>query len=239
MNSSLAIEITGINKSFGRKELFRNLNFSVKWGENIVLIGSNGSGKTTLISLIATLSAVDSGSIIVSGLDVSRDPEQIRSNIGFIAHETLLYDELSGYENLQFVGRMYGITDIDRKVMSVAVQLGLEDRINERISTLSHGLKKRFSIARALIHEPRILLMDEPETGLDIVALEIVKSLIKSWTSKMGAVVITTHSIEIGLGWGSDVAILNNGDIVYRAKQEEVDQTWMRKTLLANFGFIS
>ena len=133
MNSSLAIEITGINKSFGRKELFRNLNFSVKWGEAIVVIGSNGSGKTTLISLIATLSAVDSGSIIVSGLDVSRDPEQIRSNIGFIAHETLLYDELSGYENLQFVGRMYGITDIDRKVMSVAVQLGLEDRINERI----------------------------------------------------------------------------------------------------------
>tara|TARA_B100001750_G_scaffold240262_1_gene249644 strand:+ start:391 stop:1092 length:702 start_codon:yes stop_codon:yes gene_type:complete len=196
MNSSLAIEITGINKSFGRKELFRNLNFSVKWGEAIVVIGSNGSGKTTLISLIATLAAVDSGSIIVSGLDVSRDPEQIRSNIGFIAHETLLYDELSGYENLQFVGRMYGITDIDRKVMSVAVQLGLEDRINERISTLSHGLKKRFSIARALIHEPRILLMDEPEAGLDSATVDILGDIVRKHSASGGASVITTHSLQ-------------------------------------------
>lgn len=196
MNSSLAIEITGINKSFGRKELFRNLNFEVQWGETIVIIGSNGSGKTTLINLIATLATADSGSIIVAGFDVSRAPEQIRSNIGFIAHETLLYDDLSGYENLQFVGRMYGIADIDRKIMSVAVRLGLRDRLSERVSTLSHGLKKRFSIARALIHEPRILLMDEPEAGLDSASVDILGDIIRKHSASGGASVVTTHSLE-------------------------------------------
>ncbi len=234
-----AILVNGLYKSFGDNSVLSNVDLAIDWGTQLTVFGSNGSGKTTLLKSLAMQCRPDAGSINIAGRDVRRERSAIRQNIGVVGHQPMVYQEMTCMENLVFFGRMYGVDEVSKRSQIVLNEMGLSRHSNNRVHNLSHGMQKRLAICRAIIHSPPILLMDEPETGLDIVALEIVKSLIKSWTSKMGAVVITTHSIEIGLGWGSDVAILNNGDIVYRAKQEEVDQTWMRKTLLANFGFIS
>ena len=237
--SEPAILVKGLYKSFGDNSVLSNVDLTIDWGTQLTIFGSNGSGKTTLLKSLALQCRVDDGSINIAGKDVYRDRSAIRQNIGVVGHQPMLYQEMTCMENLIFFGRMYGVVGIAKRAQKILSEMGLERHSNDRVRNLSHGMQKRLAICRAIIHRPPILLMDEPETGLDIRALEIVRSLIKSWTFKMGAVVITTHSIEVGLGWGSDVAILNNGAIVYRAKQEEVDQMWMRKTLLSNFGLTS
>jgi len=237
--SEPAILVNGLCKSFEDNSVLSNVDLTIDWGTQLTIFGSNGSGKTTLLKSLAMQCRPDGGSINIAGMDVCRDRSTIRQNIGVVGHQPMLYQDMTCIENLIFFGRMYGVNEIAKRAQKVLSEMGLGRHLNDRVRNLSHGMQKRLAISRAIIHKPPILLMDEPETGLDIGALEIVKSLIKSWTSKRGAVVITTHSIEIGLGWGSDVAILNNGAIVYRAKQEEVDQMWMRKTLLSNFGLTS
>ena len=143
------------------------MDLSVDWGETAAALGPNGSGKTTLLRLLSGLARPDAGAIRVAGLDPSRSGEEVRRAVGVVTHEPLLYDDLSGYENLRFVGRMFRLDRIEERIEEVAARLDVASRLHQRVALLSHGLRKRFTIARALLHEPRVLLLDEPESGLD------------------------------------------------------------------------
>ncbi len=210
-----AIEIIGLRKVFGRKAVLNGLFLKVGWGEILTVMGSNGSGKTTLINILSTLMRPDEGRINVAGLDLSRMGRSIRRIIGVVTHEPLMYGDLTGYENLKFAGRLFGLDNVDDRVASVTKRLEITAYLDYRANTLSHGLQKRFSIARALLHEPQVLIMDEPENGLDQNARDILDSVIEEKKNSFGAVLTTTHNLQRGLAMGGRLMVLKHGGIVY------------------------
>ena len=219
-SSTEAIRIRGATKSYGAVPVLHNLDLEVGWGERLVLFGVNGSGKTTLIKLLATLARPDSGQIEIAGLDVRRQGAQARRSMGVVTHQALLYDDLTAYENLRFYGRMFGVTDLEQRISRVADLTGIAHRLQARTRTLSHGMQKRLSMARALLHSPPILIMDEPETGLDQEALEMLEGVVQQ---EAKAVLMTTHNLDRGLSMASRVAILAKGRIAYQAPREGLD----------------
>ena len=217
-----AIQIQGLRKAFGRSQVLRGLELSVPWGERLTILGPNGSGKTTLIKVLATLTRPDRGAVRVGGLDVARQGQSVRRMVGVVTHSPLLYDQLTGHENLTFVGRMFGLDRLSERIASAAEQMGMTARLHQRVSTLSHGLRKRLTIARALLHEPRLLLMDEPESGLDQEALAMLDAVIGDPAHPTRTVLMTTHNLERGLAVGQRLAILARGEI---AHLEDVDSS--------------
>ena len=211
----LAIQVRGLSKAFGRTPVLKGLELDVPWGEVLTVVGPNGSGKTTLIKVLATLSRPDEGSVRVAGMELSRMGQWIRRVIGVVTHEPLLYEALTGYENLRFVGRMFGLDRLDERITRVAESLGVASRLNQRVETLSHGLRKRLSIARALLHDPLVLLMDEPESGLDQEALAMLEAMVTDGSRPNRAVVMTTHNLERGVAMGHRLAILAGGGIAH------------------------
>ena len=232
----LAIEVKGLCKAFGRTPVLRDLDLEVPWGEVLTILGPNGSGKTTLIKILATLTRSDSGTVRVGGLDVTRRGQRVRRLIGVVTHDTLLYDDLTGYENLKFFARMFGLDRIDERVFDVVERMGVSSRLHQRVGTLSHGLKKRFTIARALLHDPAILLMDEPESGLDQEALALMEDIITDKTIPHRTVIMTTHNLERGLALGQRMAILSKGRIAYQESMEAVGAATLRDAYFRHTG---
>jgi ABC-type multidrug transport system ATPase subunit len=218
--NSLAVELKGLRKSFGRMPVLRDLDLDVPWGEVLTILGPNGSGKTTLIKILATLAKPDSGSVHVAGFDSKRSGQNIRRNTGVVTHDTLLYDDLTGYENLKFFARMFGLDNAGDRIMRCAGLMGMTSRLHDRIGTLSHGMKKRFSIARALLHDPLVLILDEPESGLDQEALSMMENVIRDKSNPHRTVIMTTHNFESGMTLGDRMAILSRGRIAF---QESLD----------------
>ena len=211
--SRCALEASGVSKSFGRNEVLRGLDLAIDWGEAVAVLGPNGSGKSTLIRLLAGLSKADLGDIRVAGLDPTRSGERVRRTVGVMTHEPLLYDDLTGYENLEFAGRMFQLDRVGDRIDAVAEQLGLDSRLHQRVGSLSHGLRKRFSIARALLHEPRVLLMDEPESGLDERALAVLEGVLKGHAASGGALLFTTHDLDWAVARADRIAIVGSGRV--------------------------
>ena len=203
-----AIRVEALSKAYGRTPVLRGLSLEVAWGETLSVVGPNGAGKTTLIRVLAGLTRPDEGSVEIAGLPLDRMGRLARRVVGVVTHEPLLYDGLSVRENLIFAGRMFSLDRLDDRVDSAADRLGVSPRLDERVGTLSHGLRKRVSIARALLHEPSILLMDEPETGLDRQALGLLESVVGEVTASGGAVVMTTHSLAPAVGSGRRLSIV-------------------------------
>lgn len=219
-SKGLAIEVKNLSKAYGRAQVLRGLDLDVPWGQVLTILGPNGSGKTTLIKALAMLTKPDSGEIRIGGLAPKRSGQRIRRIIGVVAHDTLLYDDLTGYENLKFFARMFRLDRIEERIESVTERMGMTARLGQRVGTLSHGMKKRFSIARALLHDPLILIMDEPESGLDQEALALLENVILDRSVPYRTVLMTTHNLERGLALGDRMAILSRGRIAY---QESLD----------------
>ena len=210
--------------------MLRGLGLEVPWGTTLVIFGANGSGKTTLLRLLATLSRPDRGSIHIAGLDTRRSASSIRRLIGVVAHNPMLYRNMTCEENLSFFGRMYGLGDVGGRVTTVLNQVGLEGRRNQRVRTLSHGMQKRLAMARAVLHDPPILLMDEAESGLDQGALEGMESLRAMDSGRQRTIIAATHNIEWGLSWGESIAVLRAGSIAYEASGDGLDEGEFRRT---------
>jgi len=235
-SSDAAIRVRGLRKSFGRTAVLRKLDLDVLQGEFIAIYGPNGSGKTTFVKILATLARADAGDIYVAGYRLPSDAQKVRGAIGVVTHSPLLYDDLTAYENLKFYGQMFGLADIDQSVHEVVERLGLTDRLHQKVGTLSHGLRKRFSIARALLHNPSILLMDEPESGLDQAALERLEEVLRFPAGPRTTLLMTTHSVEWGLSMTDRVAILSRGQIAFSEPSADLDVNGFRRTYQEKTG---
>ena len=228
--SEHAIEVRGLHKGFGEWPVLRGLDLTVGWGEFFVVFGANGVGKTTLLKVLSSQARADGGEVRVGGIDMKRDSASIRRLIGVVAHRGFLYEDMTCRENLIFYGRMYGLRNSQQRVEELLGLVGLGARRNQRVRTLSNGMQKRLSIARAIIHEPSVLLLDEPEAGLDQEALDILGGLLETWKGDGRTVVMTTHNLEKGLAWGDRVAILSGGKIAFEESRRSLDVAGFRGT---------
>jgi len=208
-----AVLVRSLEKSFGEWPVLWNLDLSVPWGQALVLFGANGAGKTTLLRILATHVKADHGSVAVAGHNLCTRPENARHRIGVVGHRSLLYDDLTCRENLIYYSRLFGLKDYKPRVDEVLAKVRLGDRADHRVRTLSNGMQKRASIARAILHQPDVLLLDEPETGLDRESVSILGTLLAEWTDSGRSVVMTTHDLDLGLSWGHRAGVLRGGKI--------------------------
>jgi ABC-type multidrug transport system ATPase subunit len=224
-NVQYDIQAEGLKKSFGNFDALCGVDLHVKRGEFMTLFGPNGAGKTTLIKLLATLTSPTSGTLSVYGYDVRKDVNNIRSVIGVISHDPYLYDNLSAFENIKFFGTLYGLDDVDNRARSVIKQVGLERRMNDLVRTFSRGMKQRLTVARAIVHEPKILLLDEPYTGLDQHGAQIFGEMLSDLKSQRRTILMTTHNIEEGLDLSDRIGILAKGKIVLDCSKTEIQRS--------------
>lgn len=191
------LEVENVTKSYGRNRVLHKLCLSVEPGEVVVIRGINGSGKTTLLSIIASLVSCDYGIVKILGQDLRSNPHRVRSDLAFVAHQPFLYSQLTVKENLEFFGRLNSIDNLDSTILEKAALIGLSNRLGSKIATLSHGYIKRVAIARALLHSPKILLFDEPESGLDQDSLRLFEKIIGDQLESGKSIVMTTHASQI------------------------------------------
>jgi heme exporter protein A len=218
-----AVEVQGLTKSFGEHYALRGIDLRVSRGEHLVIFGPNGAGKTTLVKILSTLVKPSSGKVWLDGIDIRDKPAQIRRQIGLVSHQTFLYDNLTVFENLKFYGKMYDVSDLEGQIHEVINWVRLESRLHDRVGTLSHGLQQRASIARAVLHSPSILFLDEPEVGLDPHASTVIHDLLGDINAHNRTVVTITHNLERGLELSDSVIILNKGKVVYQASKIDID----------------
>ncbi len=172
------IELRKLTKSFGSKYALRGVDLRVMPGESLVIFGPNGAGKTTLIRILSSLSRPTSGTVHIGGLDLATHADGIRRYLGVVSHAPLLYDSLTAEENLRFFARLYAMTDPGPRIAAMLEQVGLANRRGDLVRTFSRGMVQRLAIARALLHDPVVLLLDEPDTGLDPQAAEMLHGLL-------------------------------------------------------------
>ena len=219
-----AISAAGIHKDFGDRAVLRGIDLSLPWGEIAVLFGANGAGKTTLLRILAGLTRPDRGNIRIAGRRMHRRGDAARRLVGFLGHQTLLYNDLTCRENLAFYGKLYGVRDANRRIGQALEQLNLSDRADRRVRTLSHGMQKRLSMARAIMHEPAVLLLDEPESGLDAASVATLGELLREWAASGKSALLTTHSAETGRAWADRTLRLVGGRLAYDRPADEVLQ---------------
>jgi heme exporter protein A len=200
-------------KAFGRRPVLRGVDLEVPAGQSVALFGPNGAGKTTLIRIIAGLSKLTSGRVLLGGQDVQKAGPALRRYIGFVSHNPLVYDNLTAEENLLFFGRMYETPELPTRIAQVLEQVGLTGRRKDVVRTYSRGMIQRLAIGRAILHNPPILLLDEPDTGLDQQAADMLRRLLVELGSGDRTVLLTTHNLERGIEWADRALILNGGRV--------------------------
>ena len=216
-SGSPAVSAAGLRKDYGDRSVLRGVDISVPWGQIAVLFGPNGAGKTTLLRILAGLSRPDAGDTHIAGLRMRRSGGRARTLVGFVGHQTLLYNDLTCRENLVFYAKLYGVDRPASRIDDVLEQLNLADRADRRVRTLSHGMQKRLSVARAILHQPAVLLLDEPESGLDADSVASLGDLLKDWSASGKSALLTTHSSEIGKAWADQVLTLYQGRLIGEA----------------------
>ncbi len=213
-NTAPLIEVTDVVKRFGKVVAVNGVSLKIDQGDAVVIFGPNGAGKTTLFRILAGLIRPDEGSLSVEGADVTYEyGETIRHRIGYISHQSMTYTQLSARENLLFFARLYGVADPDEKADALLKRVGLTSRADDITATFSRGMKQRLSIARALVHDPDIILLDEPFTGLDQHAAEILKDTLSHLHDERKTFIMVTHNIRVGLAISRRVVVQVAGKI--------------------------
>jgi heme exporter protein A len=215
MNSEHYVEARGLNKKFGYKTALRNIDLFLQEGDSLALFGPNGAGKSTLIQVLCSLMQPTSGSVRVAGYEAQGDREALHQIIGLIAHQTFLYPHLTAYENLKFYGAMYGVARLDVRIKDVLDLVGLSGYTHDTVQNFSRGMQQRLSIGRAIIHDPMIMFLDEPFTGLDQQGREDFIKLILQFRDQGKTVIMASHDLQLGLELCDRAAILKAGKIVY------------------------
>jgi heme exporter protein A len=208
------IEIKKLTKQADNKRILSGVDLSIKKGETVAILGPNGAGKSTLLKVLATLIKPTSGLIKVNGMDLKKNHIKIKKIMGYLPHSSLLYDHYSPLENLVFFGNIYGVNNVEQRAIELVKAVGLSFFLNEPVKNFSRGMIQRIAIARAIVHEPEILLLDEPHTGLDQGAISILNNVILSMKHKGTTTLMVTHDFKQAAEICDRIIIVKNGKIV-------------------------
>jgi len=219
------IEVTKLIKRFGLKAVLRGLDFEVQPGEFVALLGPNGAGKTTFLRILATLSRPSMGDVKVAGYHLPHQAAQVRARLGVVSHMPLLYEDLTAEENLRFYARMYGISKKEERITEVLGMVGLETRRRDLVRTFSRGMQQRLAIGRAILHDPEVMLFDEPYTGLDQDASSMLDEVLRSVAAQGRTVVMTSHDLTRAEELATRFDILSRGIITASATRKDLRKT--------------
>jgi heme exporter protein A len=206
-----ALELRDVSKYFGESAALKKLRFRVEPGESVLVYGPNGAGKTTLLRTLATIAKPTEGDVFFAERNVREDPTPAKSATGFISHNTFLYGDLTGRENLRFTGRLFGLADLEKKIDTALEFFAVRDRAAEPVRELSRGLQQRMTLARAFLHNPDFLLLDEPFTGLDAVSTENLRALLARLPEQGKAVIFSTHDFAQGASIARRLVAMEKG----------------------------
>jgi heme exporter protein A len=215
------IQVHKLVKRFGSKTILRGLDFEVRKGEFVALLGPNGAGKTTFLRILATLSRQTIGTVIIAGYSLPAQTSSVRARLGVVTHLPLLYGDLTAEENLRFYGRMYGVTDLNRHIDEVLTMVGLSARRNDLVRTFSRGMQQRLAIGRAILHDPEVILFDEPHTGLDQDACDMLDGLLRDVAGRGRTVVMTSHDLARVEALATRFDVLSRGVITASIRRDE------------------
>jgi heme exporter protein A len=222
------IAVEGLTKVFGRRTVLDDISFTLPAGGFLALFGPNGAGKTTLVRILTGLVAPTKGKVLIGGEDYSDDPASIRGKIGLISHNPLLYPDLTAEENLSFYATMYGVADARQRIDELLDKVELSHRRLDLVRTFSRGMVQRIAIARALLHRPSVVFLDEPHTGLDPHATDILDGLLGS-IREDHTFVMVTHSLEKGLALASQAMVLVGGKVSFHQDIGTLDIEQLRE----------
>jgi heme exporter protein A len=217
------IDVKKLVKRFGLKTVLRGLNFRVEPGEFVALLGPNGAGKTTFLRILASLSRPSLGEVRVSGYRLPAQAAAVRSRLGVVSHQPLLYGDLTAEENLRFYGRMYGVRELPRRIDQVLELVGLAPRRRDLVRTFSRGMQQRLAIGRAVLHDPDVMLFDEPHTGLDQDASAMLDGVLREVAARGRTVVMTSHDLSRAADLASRFDILSRGEITASVQREDIE----------------
>lgn len=223
----------GLTKLFGDFPALQNVSFAVERGDFVALLGHNGAGKTTLLKLLALLARPSMGQIELGGRNPADDPESFRRRIGLLGHNTFLYDELTAEENLAFYGQLYGIRPLGEACRAMLDTVGLTPFAHELVRNFSRGMRQRLTIGRLFLHQPELLLLDEPFSGLDERAVDLLGSLLAQAHAQGTTVILCTHQLELALRHAGKLMILHRGKLAHwgpndPARQPETRELYRR-----------
>jgi len=226
-------KIKNLTKNYGETTAVSGLNIDIEGGEIFGFIGPNGAGKTTTIKCISGLLSYDSGEIVINGKDILTNSREVKRSIGYIPDTPFLYDKLTGAEFLQFIGRIYMMSDeeISTGIKYLAERLEFGDYMNYKTEDYSHGMKQRIVIASAFIHNPDVILIDEPMVGLDPKSMRIVKDIFKESASEDRILFISTHTLALAEEICTSIGIMNHGSLVYSGKIEKLKEIVKKENL--------
>jgi heme exporter protein A len=216
------IEVRNLVKRFGGKTVLRGLNFDVQSGEFVALLGPNGSGKTTFLRILSSLSQASLGEVRVAGYRLPHESAAVRARLGVVSHLPLLYGDLTAEENLQFYGRMYGVPQLRTRITEVLEMTGLDARRADLVRTFSRGMQQRLAIGRGVLHDPDVMLFDEPYTGLDQDASVMLDALLRTVAAQGRTVVMTSHDLARAEEVATRFDILSRGVIAASATRRQL-----------------
>lgn len=216
------IRLNNVVKQYGLNPVLRGVDLHVQQGEFVTLVGANGAGKSTLLSIIATLLRPTSGEVRVGGWLLPDQSDKVRRYIGLVSHHSLLYRDLTAAENLTFFARLYRLDNVETRVMEALRTVGLFSRQRDPVGSFSRGMVQRLTIARATLHEPDVLLLDEPYTGLDQEASRLLDELLRAESARGRTILMITHDLGHGLGLADRLAILHRGRIAREVSRNEI-----------------
>lgn len=219
------ITVNKLVKRFGLKTVLRGVDFNVQPGEFVALLGPNGAGKTTFLRVLASLSRPSLGQVSIAGYQLPGQAAQVRARLGVVSHLPLLYGDLTAEENLRFYARMYNIPDHEVRINEVLDMVGLGMRRRDLVRTFSRGMQQRLAIGRAVLHDPDVVLFDEPYTGLDQDASAMLDEVLKTVAAKGRTVVMTSHDLARAEDLATRFDILTRGVISASASRKELQTT--------------
>jgi heme exporter protein A len=224
-HNEIMITVKKLVKRFGLKTVLRGVDFAVEPGEFVALLGPNGAGKTTFLRILASLSRPSLGEVSIAGYKLPQEAAKVRARLGVVSHLPLLYGDLSAEENLRFYARMYNIRKYELRITEVLEMVGLEARRRDLVRTFSRGMQQRLAIGRAVLHDPDVVLFDEPYTGLDQDASSMLDDVLKTVAAKGRTVVMTSHDLARAEDLATRFDILSRGVVSASASRKELRRT--------------
>lgn len=216
------LNISGLCKSYGCREVLRGISFDLQHGEFLCLFGPNGAGKSTLLKIIASLLRPSSGQVNILGSDLEEQPEKYRAQIGMVSHQPFVYPDLSVLENLEFYAALYNLDNPRQRALDLLEQVNLIEYYDLQAAMLSRGMQQRLTIARALVNDPCLLLLDEPYTGLDECAASLFREQLQLLHKRKRTIVMVTHNLRRGMESATRLGILVRGELVYLERKGAV-----------------